>query len=179
MIQDMFPSLHETQKPTNCALDRPSSTALVSSCVASACEIIDTIHHLYKSDQLAPFVHTDFHSCSSAIMIILLDSIIKPNKGTFSKVAMGMECMQFMALWNPVAKKRLFYVQKVLCASSRALELLRQSFCDTNPSTILTAAPTPAPEHLEGTPNIDFASCERLEVSGSLSSENDIWFTPF
>lgn len=98
-----------------------SSTMLSTSCVASAYEIISIVQVLHRNGELAQFAHTDFHTCSSATIIILLDSIVHPSSTAVNQVATGMEALQFMASDNIAARARLHHVESILRAVNDAL----------------------------------------------------------
>ncbi|KAH6957750.1 fungal-specific transcription factor domain-containing protein [Ilyonectria sp. MPI-CAGE-AT-0026] len=101
--------------------DRNSSIGLLASCVNSAYEAIDIIELLWTRQKLAMFSHTDFHACSCAIVIILLDSILHPSNKAFSKVTIGIKALRFMAVNNANARNGLSHIEIFLEIVNSAL----------------------------------------------------------
>ncbi|KAI5461586.1 fungal-specific transcription factor domain-containing protein [Mariannaea sp. PMI_226] len=106
--------------------DEPNgpSVTLATLCVDSAYKIINLINLLLQEHQLAKFSHTDFHSCSSATTIILLDSIIHPSSEGGLKVATGMQALRFMAAENSKALKSLKYIEGLVQEINEVLAYL-------------------------------------------------------
>lgn len=91
--------------------DRQGSQELSDSCAEHAARIVDLIGLLRSRGQLALFSHTDFHTCSSATIIVLLDSILNPRLTSFPKVKTAMDALRYMATGSALAKSSLKYVE--------------------------------------------------------------------
>ncbi|KAE8140838.1 hypothetical protein BDV38DRAFT_10499 [Aspergillus pseudotamarii] len=90
-------------------------------CVQHAEEIIDLIELLRNRRQLARFSHTDFHCCSSATIIILLESILHPRLRSYSRVSTAMEALHFMARGSALARNALKHVDSFQVVVNKAL----------------------------------------------------------
>lgn len=64
---------------------------------------------------LASFSYTDFHACSSAIVLILLDSILHPREGLAESVSSGIETLEILAARNEYAQRGVTLVKR-FCA---------------------------------------------------------------
>ncbi|KAE8360466.1 fungal-specific transcription factor domain-containing protein [Aspergillus caelatus] len=94
---------------------------LSKSCVQHAEQIIDLIELLRNRRQLARFSHTDFHCCSSATIIILLESILHPRLKSYSRVSTAMEALHFMARGSEFARNALKHVDNFQAVVNKAL----------------------------------------------------------
>lgn len=85
---------------------------LCDACADHAAQIVDLIGLLRNHAQLGLFSHTDFRTCSSATIIILLESILNPRLASFSKVRMAMDALGYMATGSDLAQSSLTTVNK-------------------------------------------------------------------
>lgn len=97
------------------------SQGLSDACAEHAARIIDLIDLLKRSGQLGLFSYTDFHTCSAATIIVLLDSVLNPRLASFPKVRMAMSALQFMATGSDLARNCLKYVENFQCVVNQAL----------------------------------------------------------
>jgi hypothetical protein len=94
---------------------------LSDSCVEHAAQIIDLIDLLRTRGQLGRFSHTDFHTCSSAAVVVLLESILYPRLTSYSKVRTAMDALRYMATGSDFAKNSLKYVNDFQVVVNKAL----------------------------------------------------------
>lgn len=94
---------------------------LSETCVKHAAQIIDLIDLLRSRKQLGRFSQTDFHTCSSAAIIVLLDSILRPRLESYSKVSSAMDALRYMTSGSDFAKNNLKYVSNFQVAVNKAL----------------------------------------------------------
>lgn len=94
---------------------------LSDSCVKHAAKIIDLIDTLRTRGQLGRFSHTDFHTCSSAAVVVLLESILYPRLTSYSKVRMAMDALRYMATSSDFAKNSLKHVNDFQVVVNKAL----------------------------------------------------------
>lgn len=94
---------------------------LSESCVEHAARIIDLIELLRTRGQLGRFSLYDFHTCSSAAIIILLESILCPRLTSYSKVRTAMDALRFMASGSDLAKNNLKYISNFQVVVNKAL----------------------------------------------------------
>lgn len=94
---------------------------LSDACAEHAVQIIDLIDLLRIRGQLGLFSHTDFHTCSSATIIVLLDSILNPRLTSFPKVRKAMGALRYMATGSELAKNSLKYVNNFQGVVNKAL----------------------------------------------------------
>lgn len=90
-------------------------------CVQHAEQIIDLIALLRSRRQLGRFSHTDFNACSSATIIILLDSILRPRLTSYSKVRTAMDALRFMASSSDFARDTIKYINNFQTVVNSAL----------------------------------------------------------
>ncbi|GIJ81661.1 hypothetical protein Asppvi_000160 [Aspergillus pseudoviridinutans] len=99
----------------------PEAEELSRLCVGHAERIIDLIDLLRNRRLLSRFSHTDFHSCSSATMIILLESILHPRLTSHTRVSRAMDALHFMACGSDFARSILKHVDMFQAAVNKAL----------------------------------------------------------
>ena len=61
---------------------------------------------------LASFSYTDFHACSSAVVLMLLDSILNPRLGFAATVGEGIETLEILAMGNEYAQRGVALVKR-------------------------------------------------------------------
>lgn len=135
---DKVRSLLSNEEPTtqNCDLDnRGSSPDISDACADHAARIIDLIDLLRCSGQLGLFSHTDFHTCSSATVIVLLDSVLKPRLTSFPKVKMAMSALRYMATGSDLARNSLKLIEYFQSLVNRALAFMSNLGHDTSRCT--------------------------------------------
>ena len=94
---------------------------LSKACVQHAEQIIDLIDLLRNRRQLARFSHTDLHCCSSATIIILLESILYPRLKSYSRVSTAMKSLHFIACGSDFARNALKHVDIFQAVVNKAL----------------------------------------------------------
>lgn len=97
------------------------SQELSDACAEHAARIIDLIDLLQRSGQLGLFSFTDFHTCSAATIIVLLDSVLNPRLSSFPKVRTAMGALQYMAAGSDLARNSLKYVENFQGVVNQAL----------------------------------------------------------
>lgn len=120
---------------------------LSESCVEHAMRIIDLIDLLRTRGQLGRFSHTDFHTCSSAAVVVLLESILYPRLTSYSKVKKAMDALRYMATGSDFAKTTLKYVNDFQVVVNKALASMYRrdhgTSCSTRVSDSLGFGDTP------------------------------------
>ncbi|OQV01250.1 Fungal specific transcription factor domain-containing protein [Cladophialophora immunda] len=89
------------------------SQKLSERCTDAAYTIIEWIDLLKNRNRLAKFSHTDFHSCSSAIIALLLDEVLDPRRRYRSTIERGIDALRFMASGSQLAKDALQLVERL------------------------------------------------------------------
>lgn len=74
--------------------------------------MVDLIELLHSHHQLAMFSFMDFHCCSSAVIVLLLDSILHPTGESFRRIKIAMLCLQHIAEGCAVAKKGMRLIEE-------------------------------------------------------------------
>ena len=119
---DKVRRLLSKKEPTKDDLDiGGNSQELSDACAEHAARIIDLIDLLRSRGQLSLFSYTDFHTCSSATIIVLLDSILNPRLSSFPKVRTAMGALQYMATGSDLARNSLKYVHNFQGVVNKAL----------------------------------------------------------
>lgn len=119
---DKVRSVLSKEEPTKGALDiGGDGQELSDACAEHAARIIDLIDLLKTRGQLGLFSYTDFHTCSSATIIVLLDSILNPRLSSFPKVRTAMGALQYMATGSDLARNSLKYVENFQGVVNQAL----------------------------------------------------------
>ncbi|KAJ5807979.1 transcriptional regulator family: Fungal Specific TF [Penicillium riverlandense] len=118
------------------------------SCVEHAAQIIDLIDLLRTRGQLGRFSHTDFHTCSSAAVVVLLESILHPRLTSYSKVRTAMDALRYMATGSDFAKNSLKYVNDFQVVVNKALASMYRrdhgTSCSMRESNSLGCGESPA-----------------------------------
>lgn len=86
---------------------------LAERCTNAACTIIEWIDLLSIHHRLAKYSHTDFHSCSSAIIVLLLSEVFHAQKLYSSSIDRGIDALRFMASGGQLAKDALHLVERL------------------------------------------------------------------
>jgi hypothetical protein len=89
------------------------SQKLAERCAESATIIIDWISQLYSRNLLAKFSFTDFHTCSSAIIVLLLNAILRSPYHQLLPITRGIEALRFMADGSTLAMNALRLVERL------------------------------------------------------------------
>lgn len=86
---------------------------LAALCVSSAQAVLELIQSLRHLDMLASFSHTDFNACSSAVVLMLLDSALHHRSDYSSTlIQYGIETMEILASGNDYARKGVRLVKR-------------------------------------------------------------------
>lgn len=86
---------------------------LAEQCAESATIIIDYIAQLHSRDLLARFSFTDFHTCSSAVIVLLLNALLHTPCHQLLPVTRGIEALRFMANGSMLAMNGLRLVERL------------------------------------------------------------------
>jgi hypothetical protein len=103
---------------------RTISEELSRSCVEAASKVIDLIELLRYHGQLAVFSYTDFHSCISATIILLLNSILHSTAPQSPKIVLAMQSLKFMATGSESAKNGVRLIQSFISLAQRVIARL-------------------------------------------------------
>lgn len=85
---------------------------LAKLCTSSAQEMLRLIHLLRQAGMLASFSYTDFHACSSAVVLLLVDSILHPRLRIADIVGRGIETLDMLAAGNEYAQQGVTLVKR-------------------------------------------------------------------
>ncbi|SCV27565.1 uncharacterized protein FFB14_01613 [Fusarium fujikuroi] len=88
------------------------SQNLVEHCREAATTIIDWISQLHHRGLLAKYSFTDFHTCSSATIMLLLYSILDPNHDSLP-ITQGINALHFMAEGSRLAMNALRLIRRL------------------------------------------------------------------
>ncbi|KAK5557122.1 hypothetical protein LTR46_004933 [Exophiala xenobiotica] len=86
---------------------------LAERCTNAAYTIIEWIDLLSIHNRLAKFSYTDFHSCSSAVIVLLLSEIFHAQNLYSSSIDRGVDALHFMASGGQLAKDALHLVERL------------------------------------------------------------------
>lgn len=100
---------------------------LSETCVQHAMQIIDHIDLLRTHDELSRFSHSDFQTCSSAAIIVLLESVLHPRLTSYSKIRTAMDALRYMAAGSDFARRGLEHVTRFHVLINKALATLYRS----------------------------------------------------
>ena len=93
---------------------------LAERATTAAYTVINLINLLHSHKSLAKFSFSDLHSCSSAIIILLLDETIHPEKSSSeswsSTISTSLEALRFIAQGNRLASDALTLVERFQAA---------------------------------------------------------------
>jgi hypothetical protein len=81
-------------------------------CINAATRIIDLIESLRLCGQLALFSIVDIHSCSSAVMVLILSSVTCPSPETRHKIEIALRCLRHIAAGSRSARNGLRLIEK-------------------------------------------------------------------
>lgn len=166
-------------------LESPEAYELSKSCIHHAERIIDLIDLLQAHSLLGRFSHTDFHACSCAIIVILLESILHPQLTFYFKVRTAMDALSLMAPTSDFARDTLKYVHHFQEVVNNALAIIsrqeRQRLnkrendpteapdCQACCATETTVDPTGVPEELSRS---HYHTASGIEEVSSIPSGN-------
>lgn len=87
---------------------------LAERCTRAAHAVIEWIDLLSHHNRLAKFSYTDFHSCSSAIIVLLLNEVLRASRDLHSSsIEHGINALRFMASGGQLAKDALHLVERL------------------------------------------------------------------
>ncbi|KAH8689919.1 C6 transcription factor [Talaromyces proteolyticus] len=89
------------------------SQKLAERCTESATIVIDWISQLHSRDLLARFSFTDIHTCSSAIIMLLLIALLRSPYHQLLHITRGIEALRFMADGSTLAMNALQLVERL------------------------------------------------------------------
>lgn len=94
----------------------PATEQLIAKCMNGATRILEIMALLHGRNRLAKFSYSDLHSCSSAIIILLLGGLVYPSKPNASPesstISNGIEALRFLASGNTLARDALSLVER-------------------------------------------------------------------
>lgn len=89
------------------------SQKLAERCTESAAIVIDWIGQLHSRNLLARFSFTDFHTCSSAVFVLLLNALLRTPDYQLLPITRGIEALRFMADGGTLAMNALRLVERL------------------------------------------------------------------
>ncbi|KAJ6162170.1 C6 transcription factor [Penicillium canescens] len=89
------------------------SQKLAERCTESATIVIDWIEQLHSRNLLARFSFTDFHTCSSAVIVLLLNALLRTPCHQLLPISRGIEALRFMANGSTLAMNALRLVERL------------------------------------------------------------------
>ncbi|KAF5240314.1 hypothetical protein FANTH_9574 [Fusarium anthophilum] len=113
-----------------------TSQRLVEQCREAATMIINWIGQMHHRGLLAKYSFTDFHTCSSATIVLLLYSVLHPTHNSLP-ITQGITALQYMAEGSRLAMNALQLIE-------RLQEAIHKS------STVKVSAPTMSQPSLSG-----------------------------
>ncbi len=106
--------LRQTDGARNSNLTTNSATQnLAERCTNAAYTIIEWIDLLSSHNRLAKFSYTDFHSCTSAIIVLLLNEVLHARNLYSPSIDHGIDALRFMASGGQLAKDALHLVERL------------------------------------------------------------------
>ncbi|KAF5546159.1 linoleate diol synthase [Fusarium phyllophilum] len=88
------------------------SQRLVEKCIEAATMIINWITQLHHRALLAKYSFTDFHTCSSATIVLLLHSLLYPTYDSLP-ITQGINALKFMAEGSRLAMNALRLIERL------------------------------------------------------------------
>ncbi|RMD40232.1 hypothetical protein DV735_g4898, partial [Chaetothyriales sp. CBS 134920] len=132
------------------------SQELSERCTQAAVAIIEWVDLLRSRKRLSKFSFTDFHSCSSAIIVLLLKAVLQPQEQWLSLIARGIDALRFIASDNKLARDALYLVERLQAGVHKSI---RRTARDSRPTpgkhtdSITPPAPAPAPPQSPSPPS--------------------------
>lgn len=106
--------LRQTEAEGKADLTMKSTTQkLAERCINAAHAIIEWIDLLSSHNRLAKFSYTDFHSCSSAVIVLLLNEVSYTRNVSSSFINHGIDALRFMASGGQLARDGLHLVERL------------------------------------------------------------------
>ncbi len=116
-------SHHAVAKPP---LD-PATERLSGGCIRAGRKILHLLEDLVKNRSLGRFSFTDFHGCSIATIVTLLEGIMHRDSSYEARVSFGLECMRTMSIGNATAEMGVQFVEAFRSIANEAADKLFQS----------------------------------------------------
>jgi hypothetical protein len=88
------------------------SQKMSTACIDAAVRIVDLIESLRLCDRLALFSIVDIHSCSSAVMVLILSSVTFPSSETENKIGIALGCLRYIAAGSTSARNGLRLIER-------------------------------------------------------------------
>ncbi|CAG8022344.1 unnamed protein product [Penicillium nalgiovense] len=89
------------------------SQKLAERCKESAIIVVNWIGQLHSRNLLATFSFTDIHTCSSAVIVLLLHVLLRPSYHQLLPISCGIEALGFMANGSTLAMNALRLVERL------------------------------------------------------------------
>lgn len=89
------------------------SEELAQRCTKAATTVTEWIVRLQSRNLLARFSFTDLHTCSSAVIVLLLNAFLRPADHQLSAVTRGIDALHFMADGSTLAMNALRLVERL------------------------------------------------------------------
>lgn len=105
----------------------PSAERLSSECIRAGRKILHLLEDLVKNRSLGRFSFTDFHGCSIATIVTLLEGIIHRDSGYEARVTFGLECLRTMSIGNATAEMGVQFVEAFRSIANEAANKLSRS----------------------------------------------------
>ncbi|KIV93767.1 hypothetical protein PV10_04958 [Exophiala mesophila] len=98
--------------PTSADKRQRQQRRLAELCASSAHTVLRLVQSLRQVGRLAAFSYSDFHACSSAVVLILVDSLLHPRLGVADAVGVGIETLEMLAFGNEYAQRGVTLVKR-------------------------------------------------------------------
>lgn len=116
-LHKLFGKSKEQEIPYRDRLER-----LADDCVDAGKSIIGLFEMLQQTDSLGMFSFTDFQGCSTATVVLLLESMRRGIETNSAFIDTGFSCLRYMATENQHAKTGIRYVEELRAAADEVIE---------------------------------------------------------
>lgn len=118
------------------------SEELAQRCTKAATTVTEWIVQLQSRNLLARFSFTDLHTCSSAVIVLLLNAFLRPADHQLSAITRGIDALHFMADGSTLAMNALRLVERLQQGIYQATGLANT---ETIPSQVPSLVPPLGP----------------------------------
>ncbi|RMZ84139.1 hypothetical protein DV738_g535, partial [Chaetothyriales sp. CBS 135597] len=125
------------------------SQELSERCTQAAVTIIEWIDLMRSRKRLSKFSFTDIHSCSSAVIILLLKAVLQPEEQWLAPIARGIEALRFIASDNKLARDALYLVERLQVGVHKSIQKFAGDSSPTqgkHSGSTARSQPTPPPQ---------------------------------
>ncbi|KAF5615114.1 C6 transcription factor [Fusarium sp. NRRL 52700] len=148
------------------------SQRLVEQCREAATMIINWIGQLHHRGLLAKYSFTDFHTCSSATIVLLLHSLLYPTHDSLP-ISQGINALQFMAEGGRLAMNALRLIERLQEAirKSSSDNVFSYTIAQASLSEMVVGQDLSQNQPIGGTGNLPYESTSNYESSILLSNQ--------